>query len=48
MSKLDALGKRRSGDPHPFVEGEAGFRSWMTAIHDCVGEVLEEKLRAPR
>jgi metallo-beta-lactamase class B len=48
LAKLDALGRRRPGDPHPFVEGHAGFRSWMTAIHDCAGEVLEQKLQAAR
>jgi metallo-beta-lactamase class B len=48
LLKLEALGKRRRSDPHPFVEGNAGFRSWMTAIHDCAGEVLEQKLKVAR
>lgn len=48
LPKLAALGQRRRGDPHPFVEGNSGFRSWMTAIHDCAGEVLEQKLGAAR
>jgi metallo-beta-lactamase class B len=47
LLKLEALGKRRRGDPHPFVEGNGGFRSWMGAIHDCAGEVLEQKVRTP-
>ena len=46
LLKLEALAEREPGDPHPFVEGNAGFRSWMTAIHDCAGDVLEQKLRA--
>ncbi len=33
-------------NPHPFVEGNAGFRQWINAIHDCAEEVLEQKLRA--
>ena len=48
LLKLEALGRRRRGDPHPFVEGNAGFRSWMAAIHDCAGEVLEQKLHTAR
>jgi metallo-beta-lactamase class B len=48
LLKLEALRRRRRSDPHPFVEGNAGFRSWMTAIHDCAGEVLEQKLEAAR
>ena len=48
LLKLEALGKRRRGDPHPFVESNAGFRSWMSAIHECAGEVLEQKLQAGR
>jgi metallo-beta-lactamase class B len=47
LLKLEALAGRGRGDPHPFVEGNAGFRAWMTAIHDCAGDVLEQKLRAP-
>ena len=45
LLKLDALDKRGRGDPHPFVEGNPGFRAWMAAIHDCAGDVLEQKLR---
>jgi metallo-beta-lactamase class B len=48
LRKLEALGRRRRGDPHPFVGDNSGFRSWMTAIHDCAGEVLEQKLEAAR
>ena len=44
LAKLEALAARRPGDPHPFVEGNAGFRAWLTTIHDCAGEVLESKL----
>jgi metallo-beta-lactamase class B len=47
LEKLAALGSRRRGDAHPFVEGNAGFRAWMQAIHDCAGDVLERKLAAP-
>jgi metallo-beta-lactamase class B len=47
LLKLEALAERGRGDPHPFVEGNDGFRAWMTAIHDCAGDVLEQKLRAP-
>jgi hypothetical protein len=31
-------------DPHPFVEGNAGLRAWMAAIHDCAGDVLEQNV----
>jgi metallo-beta-lactamase class B len=48
LLKLEALAARRRGDPHPFVEGNEGFRAWLTAIHDCAGDVLEQKLAAPR
>jgi len=48
LLKLEALAGRRRGDPHPFVEGNAGFRDWMRAIHDCAGEVLERKLAPAR
>jgi metallo-beta-lactamase class B len=48
LLKLEALAARRSGDPHPFVEGNAGFRAWISAIHDCAGDVLERKLREAR
>jgi metallo-beta-lactamase class B len=45
LEKLGALAGRERGEPHPFVEGNDGFRAWMTVIHDCAGEVLEQKLR---
>ena len=45
LLKLEALEARAPGEPHPFVEGNAGFRDWMRAIHDCAGDVLERKLR---
>ncbi len=45
LLKVEALAARKPGEPHPFVEGAQGFRAWMTAIHDCAGEVLEQKLR---
>jgi metallo-beta-lactamase class B len=48
LAKLEALAARAPGDPHPFVEGNAGFKAWMTVIHDCAGEVLEQKLREQR
>jgi metallo-beta-lactamase class B len=48
LLKLEALAARRRGEPHPFVEGNDGFRAWLTAIHDCAGDVLEQKLAAPR
>jgi len=48
LLKLEALAARRRGDAHPFVEGNAGFRGWMTTIHDCAGEVLERKLAPSR
>jgi metallo-beta-lactamase class B len=46
LEKLAALSSRQRGDPHPFVEGNAGFRTWMQVIHDCAGDVLERKLTA--
>ncbi|HLF10891.1 MAG TPA: MBL fold metallo-hydrolase [Gammaproteobacteria bacterium] len=48
LLKVAALERRRPGDPHPFVEGTSAFRQWMTEIHDCAGDVLEQKLRAAR
>jgi metallo-beta-lactamase class B len=45
LLRLEALAARSPGETHPFVQGNAGFRAWMTAIHDCAGEVLEQKLR---
>jgi metallo-beta-lactamase class B len=46
MLKLEALAARGDGVPHPFVTGNAGFRRWMEAIHDCAGEVLDQKVVA--
>jgi metallo-beta-lactamase class B len=46
LLKLDALARRKRGDPHPFVVGNAAFRTWMQAIHDCTGEVLDRKVAA--
>lgn len=46
LLKRAALKLREPGDPHPFVEGNPGFREWMTAIRDCAGEVLERKRQA--
>lgn len=48
LLKLEALDSRGGGEPHPFVEGNTGFRAWMEAIHECAGDVLEQKLRPPR
>lgn len=48
LFELEALQSRRAGEPHSFVEGNDGFRQWMDAIHDCAGEVLEQKLRESR
>ncbi len=48
LFKLEALQSRRDGDPHPFVEGNDGFKQWMDTIHDCAGDVLEQKLREAR
>jgi metallo-beta-lactamase class B len=45
LQKLALLKERGPDDPHPFVEGNAGFREWMAAIHECAGEVLEQKLQ---
>ena len=47
LLKLAALQERGRGDPHPFVEGNTRFRQWVGAIHDCAGDVLEQKLKAP-
>jgi metallo-beta-lactamase class B len=48
LLKLEALAARGPRDPHPFVEGNQGFKAWMRAIHDCAGDVLERKLAAGR
>lgn len=48
LFKLEALQSRGAGDPHPFVQGNDGFKQWMDTIHDCAGDVLEQKLRAAR
>jgi metallo-beta-lactamase class B len=45
LSKTDLLKERGPDDAHPFVEGNAGFREWMSAIHECAGAVLEQKLQ---
>ena len=46
LLKLAALERRGLRDRHPFVEGNSAFREWMTAIHDCAGNVLSQKLAA--
>ena len=48
LFKLEALRSRGAGEPHPFVEGNDGFKRWMDAIHDCAGDILEQKLREAR
>ncbi len=48
LFKLEALQSRSAGEPHPFVEGNGGFKQWMDTIHDCAGDVLEQKLREAR
>ena len=48
LFKLEALQSRNAGEPHPFVEGNDGFKQWMDTIHDCAGDVLEQKLREAR
>jgi metallo-beta-lactamase class B len=45
LHKLATLRARGPGDPHPFVEGNSGFRDWMAVIHDCAGEVRAQKLQ---
>jgi metallo-beta-lactamase class B len=47
LLKFDALAKRETDGPHPFVTGNAGFRRWMDVIANCAGEVLERKRSAP-
>lgn len=44
LIKREALDARERGGPHPFVEGNDGFRDWMDVIHDCAGEILARKL----
>jgi metallo-beta-lactamase class B len=46
LLKAQALATRRPGDSHPFVMGNDGFRHWMQAIHDCAGEVIDQKIAA--
>lgn len=46
LLKASALAARRPGEAHPFVMGNAGFREWMQAIHDCAGEVIDQKVAA--
>ena len=48
LLKLEALQTRGAGNAHPFVEGNGGFKQWMDTIHDCAGDVLEQKLREAR
>lgn len=48
LIKLEALQSRGAGDAHPFVQGNDGFKQWMDTIHDCAGDVLEQKLREAR
>ena len=33
--KLDALEKRKSGDPHPFVVGNATIKRYLTMVREC-------------
>lgn len=46
LLKVEALAARRPGEPHPFVMGNDGFRHWMQTIHDCAGEVIDQKVAA--
>ena len=46
LLKLEALAERRPDDPHPFVFGHSGFRTSMSVLHDCAGEMLERRLAA--
>jgi metallo-beta-lactamase class B len=48
LFKRAALDQRQPGEPHPFVLGNAGFRSWLTEMHDCAGVVLDQQVAAGR
>jgi metallo-beta-lactamase class B len=46
LLKLDALSRRRPGEPHPFVTGNQGFKRWMEVIEACAGVVMARKTQA--
>lgn len=40
LIKREALQKRRTGDAHPFVLGNDGFKQWLSVVRECAGEHL--------
>jgi metallo-beta-lactamase class B len=34
-SKLPAVGKRKPGDPHPYVIGTAAVQRYLTTVDEC-------------
>ena len=44
MIKREALGQRSSGDPHPFVLGNDGYKDWLSVVRECAGEHLAQKI----
>jgi metallo-beta-lactamase class B len=43
LLKLPLLKERKSGDPHPFVSGNAAFREWVGVLKGCAAEFLAQK-----
>ena len=41
--KLAALSQRSTGEPHPFVVGQAGFQAWLDVIKGCAEDWLVQK-----
>ena len=44
LVKIDALDKRKPGDPHPFVTGNAGVKKWMSVIRECTEATLQSTI----
>ena len=44
LIKSEALSQRRTGDAHPFVLGNAGYRQWLSVVRECAGEHLAQKI----
>jgi metallo-beta-lactamase class B len=42
-AKLDRLTRRRAGDPHPFVVGQASYQRFLTVMTECTRAQLERR-----
>lgn len=48
LVKREALERRSSRDPHPFVLGNDGYKEWLSVVRDCAGEHLAQKVGEDR